>query len=105
MPVASGAPDLLIIAFDAARQVGVADIADIRLVDPHAEGDCRDDDQAGLLQEFVLIGVTDMTVHAGMIRERPKAVGIQGLGQLFNAFARCRVDDAALPLAGSYERF
>ena len=54
-PVAAGAADLLVIAFDIGRHVGVEDEADIRLVDAHAERDGRDHDDAVLLQENVLV--------------------------------------------------
>src|SRR5690606_3906132 len=40
--VATGAPDLLIVALDGARQVVVHDEADVGLVDAHAERDGRD---------------------------------------------------------------
>jgi hypothetical protein len=43
--VAPGAADLLVIALDRLRQVGMGDPADVGLVDAHAEGDGGDDDQ------------------------------------------------------------
>ena len=38
-PVAAGAADLLVVALDRLRQVGMDDEAHVRLVDAHAEGD------------------------------------------------------------------
>ena len=45
--VASGAADLLRVALQALGQVVVVDVADVGLVDAHAEGDRRDDDRLG----------------------------------------------------------
>ena len=46
LAVAAGAADLLRVRLEALRQVVVVDVADVGLVDPHAEGDRRDDDVA-----------------------------------------------------------
>ena len=45
-PVASGAPDLLYVLFERAGSLVMDDVANVRLVDPHAEGARRDHDQA-----------------------------------------------------------
>ena len=45
--VAAGAADLLRVRLEALGQVEVVDVADVGLVDAHAEGDRRDDDVAG----------------------------------------------------------
>src|SRR5438128_6932048 len=42
-PVSSGATRLLVVGFEVFRGVEMSDEADIRLVDPHAEGDRRGD--------------------------------------------------------------
>ena len=52
--VAPGAADLLIIGLDRGRHVGVKDEADVGLVDPHAEGDRRADEQIVLALKGVL---------------------------------------------------
>src|SRR5580700_5795733 len=54
-PVAPGPAGLLVIGFEVLRRVEMGDEADIGLVDTHAEGDCRDDDDAFLAQEAVLV--------------------------------------------------
>ncbi len=46
--IAARAADFLIIGLDRLGQVGMGDPADIGLVDPHAEGDRRHDDQTVL---------------------------------------------------------
>jgi hypothetical protein len=58
--VASGAADLLVIAFEGAGQSGVDDGADIGFVDAHAEGDGGYDavELAGL--EVLLDGFADL---------------------------------------------
>jgi hypothetical protein len=45
-PVASGAPDLLNVLLQRARSLVMDDVANIRLVDPHAKGARRDHNQA-----------------------------------------------------------
>ena len=50
--VAAGAADLLVIGFEAARQGGVDDGADVRLVDAHAEGDGGDHDLDAACEEL-----------------------------------------------------
>src|SRR3546814_781733 len=55
--VAAGAAGFLVIGLDGARQVEMRDIAHIRLVYAHAEGDGGDEAQVLLLQEGVLVGV------------------------------------------------
>ena len=69
-PVAPGAADLLVVALDVVRHVGVADEAHVRLVDPHAERDGRHHHDAVLLQEDVLVARAVGGVHAGMIGQR-----------------------------------
>ena len=53
--VAPGAPDLLVVALDRARHLAVDDVAHVRLVDAHAEGDGRDDDVDLVAREGVLV--------------------------------------------------
>ena len=53
--VAAGAADLLVIAFDIGRHIGMQDETHVRLVDAHAERHRRNHDDAVLLQEDVLM--------------------------------------------------
>ena len=101
--VAPGPADLLVVSLDAARQVGVEDIAHVRLVDPHAEGDGGDDDHAGIGHEDVLVRLPLLLLHPCVIGERPNAVGRQHGGGLLGLLARKAVDDAALALVASDE--
>ena len=68
--VAAGAADLLVVALDRLRQVGVGDVADVGLVDAHAEGDRRADDEAVLALEARLGQPAVVGVEAGMVGER-----------------------------------
>ena len=47
----------------------MSDKADVRLVDPHAEGDGRDDDDAFLAQKPILVALARRRFEAGMIGE------------------------------------
>ena len=101
--VAPGPADLLVVGLDAARQVGVEDVAHVRLVDPHAEGDGGDDDHAGIGHEDVLVRLPLLLLHPCVIGERPNAVGRQHGGGLLGLLAREAVDDAALALVAGDE--
>ena len=68
-PVAAGAPDLLIVALDVLRQVGVAHEAHVRLVDAHPERDGRHDHHAVLLQEGILVARARGRLHACVVRQ------------------------------------
>ena len=94
--VAAGAADLLIIGFDRGRHVGVKHEAHVGLVDAHAEGDRRADDDAVLLQEDVLVVRAHDVVEAGVIGQRPAPALGELARQLFGAPARGAIDDAAL---------
>ena len=60
--VAAGAAGLLVVGLEALRQVEVGDEADVRLVDPHAEGDGRDHDHAVLAPEALLVALARLAV-------------------------------------------
>ena len=62
--VAPGSDDLLVVGLDTARQVGMEDVAHVRLVDPHAEGDGGDDDHAGIWKQSDLPDPVGITVSA-----------------------------------------
>jgi hypothetical protein len=69
-----GRPDLLIIGFQATRQICVKDIDDIRFVDSHAKRDGRHHHHAGLGHEAVLVGVARLLGHASVISQRPNLI-------------------------------
>ena len=71
------------------------DIAHIRLVDAHAEGDGRDHDDAALGHEAVLVGLARFLAHAGMIGQRLDAFAGQKCGRLLGLAPRQAIDDAA----------
>ncbi len=98
--VAAGPAGLLIIALDVLRQVVVQDPADIRLVDPHAEGDGRADNPHFVPEELLLAAGPLGPVEPGMIGMGRKAVLGQGRGDPLGRRAAGAVDDPAFGLAG-----
>ena len=88
--VAPGAPDLLIIGLDRGRHVGVEDEAHVRLVDAHAEGDRRADDDAVVLQKLVLVSRPHLMIEAGVIGQRAPPLARKFLGQFLGALAARR---------------
>jgi hypothetical protein len=104
-PVAPGAAGLLVIGLDRARQIEMRDIAHVRLVDAHAEGDGRHKAEIFLFQEGILIGIAHGAVHAGVIGQRPDTLRVQPLGGILDLGARQAIDDAAVALvAGDRNR-
>src|SRR5262249_53738188 len=101
--VASGAPDLLVVALDRARHVAVDDVADVGLVDAHAEGHGGHDDVAVVAAEGILGAGARPGLHAGVIGQRPHAVVAQELGHRLHRLARQAIDDAALPAPRLHE--
>ena len=96
-PVASGPPGFLVIALDVLRQVVVDDEADVRLVDPHPEGDRRAHHPDVVAQEHLLVLRALVRFQAGVIRLRRDAVGVQLRGDASrqscgwrNRRSRCR---------------
>ena len=84
--VAPGPADLLVVGLDTARQVGVEDVAHVRLIDPHAEGDGGDDDHAGLGHKYVLVRLPLLLLHALRGRgapERPSAASMAAVSSVF----------------------
>jgi hypothetical protein len=63
LAVAPGAAGLLVIRFDALRQVALRDEAHVGLVDAHAEGDRGDIDLALLALEALLVARCALPVH------------------------------------------
>ena len=65
--VAPGAADFLPVGLDGRRRIGVDDVAHVRLVDAHAEGDGRHHHGSVGLQELVQPGGAQVLVEAGVI--------------------------------------
>ena len=95
-PIAAGAADLLVIAFDIGWHIGVQHEAHVRLVDAHAESDSRDHDDTVLLQENILVTRARLRLHAGVIGQRLDAGLAQIFGQFLGLAPRRAIDDAAL---------
>ena len=74
-------------------------IADVGLVNAHAEGNRGHHDHAGAGHELVLVFVALGCAHASVIRQRGNAGFGEVFGHLLGVFARETVDDAVLPFA------
>ena len=94
--VAPRASRFLVVALDVLRQIRVDDVADVRLVDAHAEGDGGADDLRLVPQEGVLIPRTLVGIEAGMIGDGGKSLRPQRGGEGFSAFAGLAVNDPGL---------
>ena len=99
-PVAAGAADLLVVALDRLRQVGVRDESDVGLVHAHAEGDRGADDEPVLALEAGFGQPAVVGREAGVVGERGVAGVAEGRGEAFRAGAAGAVDDAGLAAAG-----
>ena len=98
--VAAGAANFLIVGFDRRRHVGVKDEADVRLVDPHAEGDGRADNAIVLAQEGVLIVAAHGMIEPGVVGQRTPAGAGEFRGELFRPASGGAVDDARFAAVG-----
>ena len=101
--IATGAAGFLVVGFDRAGHVEVGDIADVRLVDAHAEGDGGDEGEIVFGEEGVLVLRADAGVHAGVIGQRADAFLVEPFGGLFDLAAGETVDDAALAFVAGEE--
>ena len=93
LAVTAGAPDLLRVRLEALRQVEVVDVAHVRLVDSHAEGDRRDDDVRVRRGPPVLDGDAVVGVHARVVRPRRLAGGGEKRSDAFGRSLQRHVHD------------
>src|SRR6266851_3050154 len=101
--IAARAASFLIIAFDVFGQIVVDDEADVRLVDPHAEGDGRADHAHVVAQKQFLVFGTLPRGESGVVRPGRHALLDQSLGHALGALAALAIDDAAFPGPGADE--
>ncbi len=101
--VATRAADLLIIALNRFRQVGMGDPADVGLVDAHPEGDRGDDDQAILALEPRFDDAAILGLHPGMVVAGRMPVLGERTGQRLGLGAGAAIDDPGLAPAGGGE--
>ncbi len=94
LPIASGPPDLLNVLLQRAWHLIVDDVADVRLVDPHAEGARRDHDQASRrLHELTLGGGPIGSAHLAVISHDRDARPVEGACKLIDCGCSGAVDD------------
>ncbi len=92
--VAPGAAAFLLVVFQRLGHARVDHVADVRLVDAHAEGDRGHDRVGFVFDERVLVAATVVVAQAGVVGQRTIAQLLQGGGGLVHVFARDAVDDA-----------
>ncbi len=95
-PVAARAPGLLIVTLDVLRQIVVDDEPHVRLVDAHAERDCRANHLHLVAQELLLIQAAVIGLHARVIWRRLHAIFPQPLRHALRALSTLTINDAAL---------
>ena len=94
--VASGAARLLIVAFERLGQVVVHDQPHVGLVDAHAEGDGRHDDERVVADELFLRLAAQRGVQPGMVGQRGQAHRRQAGRDVLGRLARKAIHDARL---------
>jgi hypothetical protein len=97
--VPAGSTGFLIVAFHVLGDVVVHDVAHVRLVDPHPEGDRRADHLDLVANEQVLIPGPSGRQQAGVIRPGRDPRRRQPFCQIFRRLTARDVDDAAFPRA------
>ena len=93
--VATGAAGLLIVAFNVLGHVVVDHVADVGLIDAHAEGDRRADHANLIANEQLLIADPFARGKSGVIRKRRNSRGGKAGGQILGGLAARDVHDAA----------
>ena len=94
--VAAGPARFLIVAFDVLGHLVVDDVADVALVDAHAEGIGGDDDLYLVVRKGVLHGPAHVITETGMVMTGFDAAPRQFLIDPVYFLARRRIDDAAV---------
>ena len=94
--VAAGPARFLVVAFDVLGHLVMDDVADVALVDAHAESVGSDDDLEPVIRKGVLHGPAHVVAEAGMIAAGPDAPPRQLFIDAVHFLARRRIDDAAV---------
>ena len=97
-PIPACPTGFLVIGLQRLGHVVVDDETDIRLVDPHAEGNGGHDHIHVLHEEFILYAGALCSVHAGVIGGGLDAIHLQRIGDLLDFLPAQAIDDAAAPL-------
>ncbi len=97
------ATDFLIVGLDGLGQIGMSYPADIWLVDPHPEGDGRDDDQPVLGLKPGFNGSAIRGLHPAVIEAGTVTSLVQSGSQRLSFLTRTAINDAGLPFAGGRE--
>ena len=96
--VAARAARLLVVGLEAAGHPVVHHVADVRLVDAHAEGVGRDNDRRLAGGETAVRRRALLAAHARVVRGRADAHASQLLREFLGRLPRTGVDDPRLPV-------
>ena len=95
-PVAARSAGFLVVTFDVFRHLVMDDVADIALVDAHAEGGGRFDDLDFIVGKGFLHGTAHLVAETGMVTAGLDAPPIQFITDAVDFLARRRIDDPAV---------
>ena len=91
--IPAGSTRFLVIALQRFGHVVMDHEPHIGLVNPHSEGDGRDNDVHVLHQELILNAAPLMGIHPRMVSQRFDAVDLQEFRYFFNLFSAQTIDD------------
>ena len=91
--VTTSAACLLVITFEALRNIVVDDETDVWLVDAHTESDGSNDDVNFFHQESVLVIAAGLCVETSVIRESAYAVSYEYFSEFFNFLTAQAIDN------------
>ncbi|MNX54453.1 hypothetical protein D3C86_851810 [compost metagenome] len=83
-PIAASTASFLVVAFHRFWNIMVDNITDIRFVNPHTKGDCRNNHFHILHQEFILRIGPCFSIKTCMVWQRFNTVQVQHLAYFFN---------------------
>jgi len=95
LTVSSGSSDFLDVVLNAFRQRGMCNETNIRLVNSHAEGNCRHNHGVPFMQETGLAQLPLLSAQPGMITKAINSFRCEKGTYRFRFSSRARVNDAA----------
>src|SRR4029077_6298896 len=87
---------LLVIGFEVLRHIEMSDKTNVGLIDPHAEGDGRDDHHALVLQEALLVTLAYGPFKSSMVGKCVASTGSEPSSGGFDGAPGKAIDDAGV---------